>query len=228
MAREKILVVEDESELVEILKYNLRREGYEVMVAFDGLSGWQAAQKLPDLVILDLMLPEMDGREVCRRLRRKPSTAALQIIMLTARGEEADIVAGLELGADDYLSKPFRMNELLARVRALLRRTGRKENHAERIEIGPLLLDRSTFQASLDGRELVLTTFEFRLLWFLAENSGRVLSRRVILREISPDRITIDRTVDVHVRRIREKMGPAGIMLETLRGVGYRLNFPEG
>lgn len=223
MAGEKILVIEDEPALAEILKHNLGREGYAVTVAADGPAGWQAVQKSPDLVILDLMLPGLDGREICRRIRAQSATVSLPVIMLTARGGEADIVSGLELGADDYLVKPFRISELTARVRALLRRSRPAGGAAERIEAGRFFLDRGTFHAAVDSRALDLTALEFRILWFLAENRGRVLSRRAVLREVSPDRISIERTVDVHIRRIREKAGSAGSMIETVRGVGYRL-----
>lgn len=224
MAGEKILVIEDEAEMSLLLKHHLQKEGFVVSVAADGLAGWQKARQKPDLVILDLMLPEIDGLEVCRRLRREPATADLPVIMLTARGEESDIVAGLEVGADDYLAKPFRIRELLARVRSVLRRASARAGGREVIEAGKLLLDRAAHRCLAGGREIVLTAFEFRLLWYLAENRGRVMSRRAILRDASPDRVTTERTVDVHVRHLREKMGPAGSLLETVRGVGYRIN----
>jgi DNA-binding response OmpR family regulator len=223
MVKQKILVIDDEQDLVELLKFNLQKEGYEVAVAYDGLSGLERARRMPDAIILDLMLPEMNGLDVCRHLKRVPATAGIPILMLTAKGEEADKVVGLELGADDYLAKPFSMRELLARIKAILRRATFKAGGEEVLIVGPLSLDKGKYEVKLKNKILSLTGFEFRLLWFLAENKGRVLSRRQILREISPDRITIDRTVDVHVKELREKLDEAGDMIETTRGVGYRL-----
>ena len=224
MAKLKILVIDDEQDLVELLKFNLQKEGYEVAVAYDGLSGLERARKMPDAIILDLMLPEMNGLDVCRHLKRVSATAGIPILMLTAKGEESDKVVGLELGADDYLAKPFSMRELLARIKAIMRRNTFKAGGGQEVLIvGPLSLDKGKYEVKLKNKILSLTGFEFRLLWFLAENKGRVLSRRQILREISPDRITIDRTVDVHVKELREKLDEAGDMIETIRGVGYRL-----
>jgi DNA-binding response OmpR family regulator len=223
MAKQKILVIDDEQDLVELLKFNLQKEGYEVTAAYDGFSGLEHARRMPDAIILDLMLPEMNGLDVCRHLKRVPATAGIPILMLTAKGEEADKVVGLELGADDYLAKPFSMRELLARIKAVLRRAAFRAGNEEVLTAGPLSLDKGKYEGKLKNKILPLTGFEFRLLWFLAENKGRVLSRRQILREISPDRITIDRTVDVHVKELRVKLGEAGDMIETIRGVGYRL-----
>ncbi|MFA5394149.1 MAG: response regulator transcription factor [Candidatus Ratteibacteria bacterium] len=223
MAKLKILVIDDEQDLVELLKFNLQKEGYEVAVAYDGFSGLERARRMPDAIILDLMLPEMNGLDVCRHLKRVSATAGIPILMLTAKGEEADKVVGLELGADDYLAKPFSMRELLARIKALLRRTTFRAGAEEVLIVGPLALDKGKYEVKLKNKILLLTGFEFRLLWFLAENKGRVLSRRQILREISPDRVTIDRTVDVHVKELREKLDDAGDLIETIRGVGYRL-----
>ena len=193
-------------------------------MAYDGLSGLERARKMPDAIILDLMLPEMNGLDVCRHLKRVSATAGIPIMMLTAKGEEADKVVGLELGADDYLAKPFSMRELLARIKVIMRRNTFKAGGSQEVLIvGPLSLDKGKYEVKLKNKILLLTGFEFRMLWFLAENKGRVLSRRQILREISPDRITIDRTVDVHVKELREKLDEAGDMIETIRGVGYRL-----
>ena len=223
MVKQKILVIDDEQDLVELLKFNLQKEGYEVAVAYDGFSGLERARRMLDAIILDLMLPEMNGLDVCRHLKRVSATAGIPILMLTAKGEEADKVVGLELGADDYLSKPFSMRELLARIKAILRRTAFRAGGEEVLIVGPLSLDKGKYEVKLKNKILSLTGFEFRLLWFLAENKGRVLSRRQILRDISPDRVTIDRTVDVHVKELREKLDEAGDMIETVRGVGYRL-----
>jgi len=223
VVKQKILVIDDEQDLVELLKFNLQKEGYEVAVAYDGFSGLERARRMPDAIILDLMLPEMNGLDVCRHLKRVSATAGIPILMLTAKGEEADKVVGLELGADDYLAKPFSMRELLARLKAILRRTAFRAGAEEVLIVGSLLLDKGKYEVKLKNKILLLTGFEFRLLWFLAENKGRVLSRRQILREISPDRVTIDRTVDVHVRELRVKLDEAGDLIETIRGVGYRL-----
>ncbi|MFH2069271.1 MAG: response regulator transcription factor [Candidatus Omnitrophota bacterium] len=224
MAKLKILVIDDEQDLVELLKFNLQKEGYEVAVAYDGFSGLERARKMPDAIILDLMLPEMNGLDVCRHLKRVSATAGIPILMLTAKGEESDKVVGLELGADDYLTKPFSMRELLARIKVIMRRNTFKAGGGQEVLIvGPLSLDKGKYEVKLKNKILSLTGFEFRLLWFLAENKGRVLSRRQILREVSPDRVTIDRTVDVHVKELREKLDEAGNMIETIRGVGYRL-----
>ncbi|MBU2495719.1 MAG: response regulator transcription factor [Candidatus Omnitrophota bacterium] len=223
MVKQKILVIDDEQDLVELLKFNLQKEGYEVAVAYDGFSGLERARRMPDAIILDLMLPEMNGLDVCRHLKRVSATAGIPILMLTAKGEEADKVVGLELGADDYLAKPFSMRELLARLKAILRRTAFRAGAEEVLIVGSLSLDKGKYEVKLKNKILLLTGFEFRLLWFLAENKGRVLSRRQILREISPDRVTIDRTVDVHVRELRVKLDEAGDLIETIRGVGYRL-----
>lgn len=217
-------MIDDEQDLVELLKFNLQKEGYEVAVAYDGFSGLERARKMPDAIILDLMLPEMNGLDVCRHLKRVSATAGIPILMLTAKGEESDKVVGLELGADDYLTKPFSMRELLARIKVIMRRNTFKAGGGQEVLIvGPLSLDKGKYEVKLKNKILSLTGFEFRLLWFLAENKGRVLSRRQILREVSPDRVTIDRTVDVHVKELREKLDEAGNMIETIRGVGYRL-----
>ena len=223
MSKQKILVIDDEQDLVELLKFNLQKEGYEVAVAYDGFTGLERARRMPDAIILDLMLPEMNGLDVCRHLKRVSATAGIPILMLTAKGEEADKVVGLELGADDYLAKPFSIRELLARIKAILRRAAFRTGAEEVLAIGSLSLDKGKYEAKVKNKILPLTGFEFRLLWFLAENKGRVLSRRQILREVSPDRVTIDRTVDVHVKELREKLDESGGMIETIRGVGYRL-----
>ncbi len=223
MAKARILVIDDEKDLVELLKFNLEKEGYEVTVAFDGLSGLEASRQKPDLIVLDLMLPKMDGLDLCRNLKNDPATVQIPILMLTAKGEETDIVVGLELGADDYLTKPFRVRELLARIKALLRRTLFRPGTKEIIRLGPLVLDREKFEVRLEGKPLSLTSFEFQILLFLAENKDRVLARRQILRAVSPGRITIDRTIDVHIQKIRTKLGKTGSMIETVRGIGYKI-----
>ncbi|HUS67064.1 MAG TPA: response regulator transcription factor [Kofleriaceae bacterium] len=221
-----ILIVDDEADLVATLDYNLRREGYETRSALTGAGALAALQvpPAPDLVILDLMLPDMPGTEVCRRLRSIDATRATPVLMLTAKGDEIDRVVGFEVGADDYVTKPFSVRELMLRVGAILRRAhpdGGGEPAA--IAFGRLRMDREAHRVWVDGDEVALTALEFRLLSTFLDRRGRVQSRDTLLTDVwgmSPDVTT--RTVDTHVKRLREKLGPAGAYVETLRGVGYR------
>lgn len=223
----KVLVIEDEMGLVETLKYNLEREGYEVSTARDGVSGLQLARSWrPDLVILDLMLPRMGGLDVCRALRAESD---VPIIVLTAKDSETDKVVGLEVGADDYVTKPFSMREVLARVAALLRRVARGANHdsgGQVLAVGGLQVDEARHRVTVDGRQVELRPKEFALLVLLMQNRGRVLSREVILDKVwGYDYFGDTRTVDVHVRWLREKIeadpdNPA--LIQTVRGIGYR------
>jgi len=224
----RILVVEDEPALVETISYNLSREGYEVRAERDGIAGLQAAQTdLPDLVILDLMLPGMDGLDVCRQLRR---TSAVSILMLTARNDEVDKVVGLEMGADDYVTKPFSMRELMARVKALLRRNAAPQALPAQppLKYGPFALDGSRHEIRRNGKPLVLTPLEYNLLEFLLRNHGATFSRETLLEKVwGYDYAGDSRTVDVHIRSLREKIedtpgAPRRIL--TVRGVGYRLD----
>jgi DNA-binding response OmpR family regulator len=224
--REKVLVVEDERDLREVLSYNLTREGYKVIAAETGGEGLKRARKdVPDLLLLDLMLPDLDGLEICRRLKRDPVTSSLPIIMVTAKGEESDVVLGLGVGADDYVTKPFSPKELLARVKAVLRRGPQREDAeaAKRLVRGPLVIDSERHQALLGGQDVRLTATEFRLLHFLALHPGRVFTRDQLLRRVMGEEVVlVDRNVDVHVRAIRAKLGEQRELLETVRGVGYR------
>jgi len=224
--REKILVVEDEADLREVLSYNLTRDGYRVVTAETGTDGLKKARKdAPDLVLLDLMLPDVDGVEVCRRLKKDPLTATLPIIMVTAKGEEADVVLGLGVGADDYVPKPFSPRTLLARVKAVLRRGPQREEGelARRIVRGPLTIDADRHEARLAGELVRFTATEFRLLHFLALHPGRVFTRDQLMRRVmGEDVILVDRNVDVHVRAVRAKLGEHRELVETVRGVGYR------
>jgi phosphate regulon transcriptional regulator PhoB len=221
-----VLVVEDEPDIRHLIVHHLARDGFRCRTAASGpeaLASVRAAA--PDLVVLDLMLPGMDGLEVCRRLRRDPGASAVPIIMLTARADEVDRVVGLEVGADDYVPKPFSPKELVARVRAVLRRA--RPADAERVlRVGALALDPARHVASAAGRALELTPKEFDLLRALLEASGRVLSREVLLGRVwgyaRADEIE-SRTVDVHVRRLRAKLGDEGRRIVTVKGVGYRL-----
>jgi len=228
MPSERVLVVEDEENLLAALRYNLDKEGYQVLTAVDGEQGLEAArEEKPDLILLDIMLPKLDGFEVCRILRRETN---IPIVMLTAKGEEVDRVVGLELGADDYVTKPFSMRELLARVRAMLRRSRiASETHSargERFQAGDLEIDLVSHTARLGGSPLELKPREFDLLGLLVANTGRALTRDQILERLwGHDYVGDTRTVDVHIRWLREKIeadpgSPKRII--TIRGVGYR------
>ncbi len=222
----QILVVEDEPDIRDLVVLHLTREGFRCRTAGNGAEALREARAArPDLVVLDLMLPGMDGLEVCRRLRAEPATAGVPIIMLTAKADEVDRVVGLELGADDYVAKPFSPKELVARVRAVLRRS-RAPDHAPVLRTGTLALDAARHVAMLDERALALTPKEFDLLQALMESAGRVLSREQLLNRVwgyaHAEEIE-SRTVDVHVRRLRAKLGPEGRRITTVTGVGYRL-----
>lgn len=222
--KQKILVVDDEPDAVELAAFNLRAAGYEVATAADGNEALKKARSiLPQLIVLDLMLPEVDGLEVCKILRRDPATQAIPILMLTAKAAEIDRVLGLELGADDYVTKPFSVRELVLRVKRLLRNAAPPEEPANRIEWKDLCLDISRHEATVRGKPIDLTATEFKLLLVLAQRRGRVQSREQLLRDVWEYENLIDtRTVDTHMRRLREKLGPAAKYLDTVRGVGYR------
>ena len=224
----KILIVEDEANIRQLVRYNLEKEGFQVMEAADGLQGLRTAQKeKPDLVLLDLMLPGMDGLEVCRTLKGAPATSALPIIMLTAKAEEVDKIIGLELGADDYMTKPFSPRELTARIKAVLRRSQKETALPGELQVGRLRFNFSRYEVSMGGVKLELTPKEYELLKMLATNLGKVFTREQLLEKVWGYEYFGDtRTVDVHVRHLRAKMAadPATAdMLETVRGFGYRL-----
>ncbi|HEY6321831.1 MAG TPA: response regulator [Thermoanaerobaculia bacterium] len=225
MAREKILVIEDEPDIAEVLQYNLEKEGFDVETARRGDTGFDAVRRdNPDLILLDLMLPGIDGLELTRMLKRDPLTSRLPIVMLTARGEEVDRIVGLELGADDYISKPFSPREVVLRVKAVLRRFQQEESVVELIEVGGIELDVSGHQLRVRGKEMPLTATEFRLLRLLLERCGRVQTRGQLLSDVWGYAEDIDsRTVDTHIRRLRRKLGPEAERIETVIGVGYRL-----
>ncbi len=222
--RPKILVVDDEPDAVEVIEFNLKQAGFDVTTAADGEEALRKARtQAPDLIVLDVMLPELDGFEVCKILRRDPATAGIPIIMLTAKAAEVDRVVGLELGADDYVTKPFSPRELVLRVRKLLERGQHQSAKREKFVYGELVLDIPYHQVTVRGKRVELTATEFRLLTVLVERTGRVQSREQLLRDVwdyNPDMET--RTVDTHMRRLRAKLGPAAKHLETVRGVGYR------
>jgi two-component system, OmpR family, phosphate regulon response regulator PhoB len=225
MARERILLIEDEPDIAEVLQYNLEKEGFAVELAHRGDSGLEALRRqAPDLILLDLMLPGVDGLELTRLLKRDPNTSKLPIVMLTARGEEVDRIVGLELGADDYISKPFSPREVVLRVKAVLRRLQHEEIASDRLEVGGVQLDVSGHQLRVRGRETPLTATEFRLLRLLMERGGRVQTRGQLLSDVWGYADDIDsRTVDTHIRRLRRKLGPEAERIETVIGVGYRL-----
>ena len=222
--KRKILVVDDEPDAVELVEFNLRQAGFDVATAADGAEALKKARAArPDLIVLDVMLPEMDGLEVCKVLRRDPATADVPIIMLTARAAEVDRVVGLEIGADDYVTKPFSPRELVLRIKKILDRGAREEGKRDRFVFGDLVMDVPRHLVSWRGKRVDLTATEFRLLILLAERAGRVQSRDQLLRDVwDYDNVMDTRTVDTHMRRLREKLGPAAKHLDTVRGVGYR------
>ena len=223
MSKEKILIVDDERDIVELIKYHLEREGFSVIYSYNGEDALQRARReSPDLVILDLMLPGLDGLEACRLLKRSSETRHIPIIMLTAKTGETDIVVGLELGADDYVTKPFSPRELIARVNAVLRRAAQKEDIKENITIGDLIIRPANYQVTWKGTPLDLTTTEFNLLFFLVQRQGMVMTRQQILDGVlGDDAFVTERTIDVHVRRLRKKLGDASAHIVTRRGIGY-------
>ena len=225
MATGRILLVEDEPDIAEILQYNLEKEGFEVDVEPRGDSALERIRaSVPDLLVLDLMLPGLDGLELARLLQRDRRTASLPLIMLTARGEEVDRIVGLELGADDYISKPFSPREVVLRVKAVLRRARHEPPPGDEVRIGDLQLDVAGHLLRIDGREVDLTATEFRLLKLLMERAGRVQTRGQLLSDVWGYAEDVDsRTVDTHVRRLRRKLGAEAERIETVIGVGYRL-----
>lgn len=222
--KSRILVVDDEPDAVELIAFNLKSAGFDVMTADDGEEALRKAiHGKPDLVLLDVMLPEMDGLEVCKALRQNAGTARLPIIMLTAKAGEVDRVLGLELGADDYVTKPFSPRELLLRVKNLLRRKQSEAAPKNEIQIGELSINVPKHEVLVANMRIDLTATEFKLITLLAERRGRVQSREQLLRDVWDYNSLVDtRTVDTHMRRLREKLGSAAKSLETVRGIGYR------
>ena len=219
-----ILVIDDEPDLLELVEFNLKKDGYEVIVAKNGQSGLEIAQKhLPDLIVLDLMMPGIDGLEVCRQLRGDARTRQIPMIMLTAKSAEADRIVGLELGADDYVTKPFSPRELIARVRALLRRATTTQETPSVIRQGDVVIDLTRHEVTSAGRHVTLTPTEFRILQFIVARPGRVLSRdQIIDAAVGNEMAVFDRTIDVHIAAIRRKLGKTGDRIETIRGFGYK------
>lgn len=224
MGQKKILVVEDEEDLLDLIDYNLRQAGFRVLRAADGQEGLRLAQReKPDLVILDLMLPKMDGKEVCRRIRQGEQTRLIPVVMVTAKSEEIDRIIGFEIGADDYVTKPFSMRELVLRIEAVLRRAEERPEVPRVLRFPGMVIDPERHRVEVDGSPVELTATEFRLLHQLAANAGKVLTREVLLDLVWGYTYEgYSRTVDTHVRRLRSKLGSAGGLIETCRGVGYR------
>lgn len=223
MSKPRLLIVEDEASILEALQYNFEKENFDVTTATSGREALARCQaQLPDIILLDLMIPPPDGLQVCRQLKSDPRTKNIRIVMLTAKDEEVDEIVGFNLGADDYVSKPFRVKPLIERVKALLRRPTIEEER-ESLQIDGIEMDRISYLVKLHGEELVLTPTEFRLLWTLARQPGRTFSRNELLDCCrGEDANSMERTIDVHVRSLRKKMLDRAELVETIRGIGYR------
>lgn len=226
MNRNKIVVIEDEPDIVEVVSYNLKREGYNVLSVDRGDEGLNVIRnQSPNLVILDLMLPGMDGLSICQQMKADPIIRDIPIIIISAKGEESDVVIGLELGADDYLSKPFSPRELLARVKAVLRRGPTQEDqNKERLVIQDLSIDVARHEVRVKGELINLTATEFKILYQLASQPGRAFTREQLLnRVVGLGVVVVDRNIDVHIRAVRKKLGESAHLIQTIRGVGYRM-----
>jgi two-component system phosphate regulon response regulator PhoB len=224
MSKPRILIIEDEHSITEILTYNLEREGFEVTAAGDGQDGVRRAQTSPpDVVVLDLMLPVIEGYEVCRILRSDPKTQNVRILMLTARSEEVDEIVGFNMGADDYVTKPFKIKPLVHRIKALLRRNAAGDQARDVIHAHGIEIDRVNHVARADGEDLRLTPTEFRLLWTLVRQPGRPFGRNELMDRCRGEVANaLERTIDVHVRSLRQKLAERADLIETVRGIGYR------
>jgi two-component system phosphate regulon response regulator PhoB len=228
MGKQQVLVVEDERDIVQVLEFSLKQAGFDAAVAYDGEQARACIERrVPDLVLLDLMLPDIPGTEICKQLKSAARTAHVPVLMLTARGEEIDRVLGFELGADDFVTKPFSVRELILRIKAVLRRRSPEDREPLRTQVGPIRMNVDTHRAYVGEDQIDLTALEFKLLLSLVSRAGRVQSREQLLDEVwglSPE--TQTRTVDTHIKRLREKLGAARELLETVRGAGYRLMDP--
>lgn len=228
MAKKRVLVVEDDRDINELIRYNLEREGFEVLFLYEGGQAVDVVRtRKPNLVLLDLMLPECDGLDLCRQIKNDPDTKHIPVMMITAKATESDVVAGLSIGADDYMTKPFSPQVLLARVKAIFRRAGLKQeeslDHQHVRQWGDLVLDLLKHKVSFKNHAIVLTSIEFAMLEFLSRHPGRVFSREQILDSVWQEgKFIVDRAVDVHIRGLRKKLGSACEYIETVRGVGYR------
>jgi two-component system phosphate regulon response regulator PhoB len=227
MSDKVVAIVDDEEDIVNLVSHHLKREGYKVKEFHNGRDFLLFLESIvPDLVILDIMLPGIDGLEICRMLKNKSRTFSIPIIMLTAKASEADVVVGLEIGADDYIVKPFSPREMIARVKSLLRRVNGKEVKEPKLEIGPISLNSERYEVTVSGKRIDLTTTEFKILEVLLERRGSVFTRDQLLKKKrlwGDDKLVYDRTIDVHIKNLREKLGKAGNMIKTIRGIGYKL-----
>jgi two-component system phosphate regulon response regulator PhoB len=225
-----VLIVDDERDLVRLVEFNLQQVGYETAAAYTGEEALQKVRhRVPDLVVLDLMLPDISGTEVCRQIKASPRTRQVPVLMLTARTDEVDRVVGFEVGADDFVTKPFSVRELVLRIRAILRRGAGPQADDVREEVGPIRVDPEAHRAYVEGEEVALTALEFKLLTTFMSRLGRVQTRETLLQDVwgmASDLQT--RTVDTHVKRLREKLGAGRDLIETVRGIGYRMVGPEG
>jgi len=219
-----ILAVDDEKDILELIKYNLQKEGYSVLTARTGKQALEQAQQKPNLILLDIMMPEYDGWEVIKQLKRNPKTSGIPVIFLTAKGTEIDEVLGLELGAEDFILKPISIPKLLARIKNVLRKYESKEVQEQTIIVGPIEINSRTHVVLINKKEIFFPKKEFDLLFFLAQHAGDVINRESLLNSVwGSDVRVVDRTIDVHIRKIREKLGENMDMIETIKGVGYRL-----
>lgn len=227
MAEKTVVIVDDEEDIVELVSHHLKREGFLVKEFYKGRDFFFYLESiLPDLIILDIMLPGVDGLEICKILKSKPKTASIPIIMLTAKAAEADVVVGLELGADDYVVKPFSPRELVARVKSIFRRMNTPDEAENIFSLGPISIYPDKYEVTVEGKIIDLTTTEFKILEVLTERKGFVFSRDQLLKKKrlwGDDKLVYDRTIDVHIKNLREKLGIAGDMIKTIRGVGYKL-----
>jgi len=226
----KILLVDDEPDIVEFLKYNLEQNGYDVIVGHDGLQALKKLSENPDLIVLDIMMPHLNGYEVYQKIRENKKFRDVPIIFLTAKSGETDEIKGLELGASDFIQKPISPKKLIARIKLNLRknRVDLTGNDKIKLEIGPLLIDKEKYIVNIDNVETIFPRKEFTLLFFLANNPNRVFSREQLLKEVWGDNVyVVDRTVDVHIRKIREKLGKHAYLIDTIKGVGYKFKSVE-
>ena len=223
----RVLVIEDEPDLRSTLEFNLKSENYKVTTASDGGSALaEISKNIPDLILLDLMLPDMSGLEICKKIRGESFNDKVSIIMLTAKGEEVDRVVGFELGADDYVVKPFSVRELMLRVSSILKRSKEKASNDEKIVIGDIEINLASHRVFISGIEVELTAKEFELLKYLTERNGRIQTRELLLEHVwGYNNSVTTRTVDTHIKRLRSKIGEVGTRIETVRGVGYRFNY---
>jgi two-component system alkaline phosphatase synthesis response regulator PhoP len=220
----KILIVDDEKDIVEFIQYNLEQEGFEVIVAYNGKDALKLVEENPSLILLDVMMPELDGYEVCRKIRKKEKHKNLPILFLTARTSEQDEIEGLDVGADDYISKPVSIKKLIARIKSNIRQSDIRSNEPNKvIKVGPIKIDKDEYILYLDDEKIVLPRKEFEIISYLANKSGKVIPREKLLNSIwGKDVFVGDRTIDVHIRKIREKLGSYSNLIETVKGVGYR------